>query len=218
MAPSRRLAALALSMLLPAATLPVSAAPIGADATLRFQVYLDDKPIGEHTFRISGSDDQLRVTSRAEFDVDFLFINAYRYRHSSREVFRNGCLEEIRATTDDNGTQYRVQGEAAGERFRIERTDGSDRVSGCVMTFAYWDPDFLEQTRLLNSQTGEMEPVRVSRMGPDRIQVQGREVLAERFALATDELRIDLWYNDDLGWVGLSSDTGKGRMLVYRRL
>jgi hypothetical protein len=28
----------------------------------------------------------------------------------------------------------------------------------------------------------------------------------------------DLWYNDDLGWAGLASDTGKGGRLVYRRI
>jgi len=32
------------------------------------------------------------------------------------------------------------------------------------------------------------------------------------------EVTIDLWYNEDLGWVGLSSDTGKGRRIIYRRL
>ena len=39
------------------------------------------------------------MTSRAAFDVDFLFINAYRYRHTSNETFRDGCLAEIDAET-----------------------------------------------------------------------------------------------------------------------
>jgi hypothetical protein len=195
------------------------AAPAAAaNETLRFQVYLDDKPIGEHTYRISGSGEQVRVSSRAEFDVDFLFINAYRYRHRSQEVFRDGCLEEIRASTDDNGTRYEVTGEAAGERFRIQRDDGTEQAKGCVMTFAYWDPDFLDQSRLLNPQTGELERVQVSRKGRDRIEVGGREVPAERYVVDAGEVTIDLWYNEDLGWVGLSSDTGKGRRIIYRRL
>jgi hypothetical protein len=44
------------------------------------------------------------------------------------------------------------------------------------------------------------------------------EVQARRYALSADELNIELWYNDDLGWVGLASDTGKGGRLVYRRM
>jgi hypothetical protein len=186
---------------------------------LRFQVYLDERPIGEHSFRIAGSGDTTRVTSRASFDVDFLFINAYRYRHTSSEVFRNGCLTAIDATTDDNGKRYQVSGEAAGDAFRIQATDGTERASGCVKTFAYWDRDFLSKRRLLNPQTGDLESVRVQPKGRDSIAVEnGREVPAERFALRTDELTIDLWYNDDLGWVGLESDTGKGKRIIYRRV
>jgi len=192
--------------------------PVNASELLRFQVYLGDKPIGQHSFRITENDNVTRVTSRASFDVDFLFFNAYRYRHDSREIFRDGCLQEIRSTTDDNGTKYRVEGEAIGGDFRIAREDGKEQANGCLMTFAYWDPAFLNQDRLLNAQTGKLEPVRVARKGGDRVVVGDREVQARRYALSADELNIDLWYNDDLGWVGLASDTGKGGRLVYRRM
>ena len=192
--------------------------PVNASEHLRFQVYLGDKPNGEHSFRISETGDLTRVSSRAAFDVDFFFINAYRYRHDSREVFRDGCLQEIRATTDDNGTTCLVEGEAIGKQFRIERGDGMEQAEGCLKTFAYWDPGFLNQTRLLNAQTGKLEPVRVRPEGSDRVEVGGREVPATRYALSADALSIDLWYNDVLGWVGLASDTGKGGRLVYRRL
>lgn len=185
---------------------------------LRFQVYLDDKPIGEHSFRISENGEFQRISSDASFDVDFLFFNAYRYRHSSNEVFRSGCLQEIRATTDDNGKRYRVEGSALGKGFRVQHQDGAEQADGCLMTFAYWDRDFLAQRRLLNAQTGELEGVSVHRKGKDEVEVGSRQVPATRYALTTDKLTIDLWYNDTLGWVGLSSDTGKGRRLIYRRM
>ncbi len=186
---------------------------------LRFQVYLDERPIGEHSFRIADTGVTTRVTSRASFDVDFLFINAYRYRHTSNEVFRDGCLTAIDASTDDNGKRYQVSGEASGDGFRIQAADGTERTDGCVKTFAYWDKEFLNKRRLLNPQTGDLEPVRVQEKGLDTVSVEnGREVPAERYAIKTDELTIDLWYNDQLGWVGLESDTGKGKRIIYRRV
>jgi hypothetical protein len=111
--------------------------PAKASEPLRFDVYLGDKPIGEHGFRITENDNVTRVTSRASFDVDFLFSNAYRSRHDSREVFHDGCLQEIRSTTDDNGTKHRVEGKAIGGDFRIAREDGKEQANGCLMTFAY---------------------------------------------------------------------------------
>ena len=197
--------------------LSLSSPAISGEA-LRFQVYLDEKPIGEHSFRISDNGELQRIASNAAFDVDFLFINAYRYRHNSSEVFRNGCLQEIRTTTDDNGKRYRVEGSSRGEGFRFEHQDGVEQADGCLMTFAYWDPGFLDQKRLLNAQTGELERVSVRAKGKETIEVGNRQVPATRYALTTDKLTIDLWYNEALGWVGLSSDTGKGRRLIYRRL
>jgi len=206
-------ACLSISLLL----FSLSSPAISGEA-LRFQVYLDEEPIGEHSFRISENGELQRIASSAAFDVDFLFINAYRYRHSSNEVFRNGCLQEIRATTDDNGKRYRVEGSALGEGFRVENQDGVEQADGCLMTFAYWDPGFLDQKRLLNVQSGELERVSVRRKGKETVEVGNRQVPATRSALTMDKLTIDLWYNDSLGWVGLSSDTGKGRRLIYRRM
>lgn len=194
-------------------------AQTAAAEQLRFQVYLDERPIGEHSFRIAETGDTTRVTSRAAFDVDFLFINAYRYRHSSNEVFRDGCLATIDATTDDNGKRFEVSGTANGDAFQIEDADGVERTDGCVKTFAYWDKAFLSQRQLLNPQTGDLEAVRVQPRGTETIKIEdGSAVSAERFALRTDALTIDLWYNDDLGWVGLESDTGKGNRIVYKRV
>ena len=65
-----------------------------------------------------------------------MFINAYRYRHKSNEVYRNGCLQKIRATTDDNGKRYRVDSSALEKGFRVEYQDGTDQEDGCLMIFA----------------------------------------------------------------------------------
>jgi hypothetical protein len=194
------------------------AAHASAGDTYRFEVLLDEKPIGEHRFKVESNGTELRVTSEADFKVDFLVFTAYRYRHQSNELFRDGCLQQIRATTNDNGTRYQVEGEATGQAFVIDRGEDVEQAPGCIKTFAYWDPAILEQDRLLNPQTGELEAVGVRKAGSDRIDVAGREIAATRYALETDELTIELWYNDALGWVKLASDTGKGARLIYRRI
>jgi hypothetical protein len=219
MFPTMSSARLRRAALLLAAGALVAGAQIAAAKDLRFQVYLDERPIGEHSFRIADSGDTTRVTSRASFDVDFLFINAYRYRHSSNETFRDGCLTAIDATTDDNGKRYAVVGAASGDAFRIEAGDAVASTDGCVKTFAYWDKGFLTKRRLLNPQTGELESVRVQPRGSDAVAADnGASLRAERYALTTDELTIELWYNDELGWVGLESDAGKGKRIIYRRV
>ncbi|MCF7977651.1 MAG: DUF6134 family protein [Chromatiaceae bacterium] len=199
-------------------TLTSLAVGASVDQTFRFEVLLDDKPIGEHRFDIDVSGDQQRVTSQAEFEVDFFFITAYRYRHQSNELFRNGCLERLSSTTNDNGTRYKIDGSAVSNGFRVDRGENVEQFDGCVKTFAYWDSAILQQPKLLNPQTGELESVSVQQRGAEQVAVNGSQVEATRFELVTDELTINLWYNDELGWVRLASDTGKGAQLIYRRL
>ena len=211
----RRARPAALGGLLSLTSLSASAA---VDQRFHFEVLLDDKPIGEHRFEIDVSGEQKRVTSRADFEVDFLFITAYRYRHRSNELFHNGCLERLSSTTNDNGTRYQIDGSLSDGAFRVDRGQEVEQFGSCVKTFAYWDPAILEQPQLLNPQTGELEPVSVRERGREQVEVNGSEVAATRYELTTDELSIDLWYSEALGWVRLASDTGKGAKLIYRRL
>jgi len=60
--------------------------PANASELLRFRVYLGDKPIGEHSFHITETGDLTLVSSRAAFDVDFLFVNAYRRPENQRPL------------------------------------------------------------------------------------------------------------------------------------
>jgi hypothetical protein len=193
-------------------------ATAGQTDRLRFEVLLDQDAIGEHVFEVRTDGDREEVSSRASFDINFWIFTAYRYRHESREIWRDGCLRTIQAQTDDNGKDYLVRGRESNEALALEVNGESTALPGCVMTFAYWDRDFLTQDRLLNPQTGELVPVRVAAQGQERVRLGDREVEAERYLLSTDALELVLWYSDELGWVGLESDTGRGKTLRYRRI
>ena len=90
----------------------------------RFAVSLDGKPIGEHRFVLRQRDELRELTSEAKFRVRFLFINAYHYEHSARELWRGDCLERLDARTDDNGNETVVSGERDGGGFRVTHRTG----------------------------------------------------------------------------------------------
>ena len=123
----------------------------------RFAVYLDDNQIGSHTFKLLDSGEGRRtLLSDASFDVKVLFINAYSYRHSHEEVWASdNCLVSIDSQTDDNGTTYAFTGERRDDGFHLSRNGETEVIPDCVMTFAYWNPKLLEQSALVNAQTGE---------------------------------------------------------------
>lgn len=180
-----------------------------------FKVYLDDSPIGYHRFALSGDERQRELVTEAEFQVKFLFITAYRYAHQNREVWQGDCLQKLESRTDANGKLLSVVGERAAESFQVIASGTQASVPDCVKSFAYWDPRFLEESRLLNSQTGELVPVEIESLPGLSYKVRGQEVPAQGYRMRGKNLDMEIWYSRDHQWLGLVSSIKGGRTLRY---
>jgi hypothetical protein len=212
-APLRGIAVLA-SLLVMTPTATSSPTAPAADGEWNFRVLLDGKEVGWHRYVVRGDGASTEVESRAQFDVRFLLLNAYSYRHTARERWRGACLDELESRTETNGRVEEVAAVAYDDAVVVDGPSGDARLPGCVMSFAYWDPRILRATRLLNSQTGELLPVSVAERGTERVSVAGRTVAATRHRLSAPDLQIDLWYADGR-WVALEAPTPGGRTLRY---
>ena len=192
-----------------------AAEPVGEWA---FDVLLDGRRIGEHRFSVTTDGERTLVRSRAGFEVKLLGFTAYRYRHESDEVWRHGCLESVRAQTNDDGEASRVDAEpATGGGLRVSATKGVATYPGCVKGFGYWNPAILDQRRLLNVQTGEYVAVSVTPLPDQPVLAGGQMVPARRWRLSGAESPLELWYaSADERWLALESTVSGGRKLTYR--
>jgi hypothetical protein len=183
-----------------------------------FQVLLDGRPIGEHRFTVVTDGAERRVTSEARFKVTMLGFTAYRYGHRAEERWSGDCLDSLAASTDDDGKASEVRLVRAGEVAEVTAGGGHASVAGCLMTYAYWNPAMLSQSRLLNPQTGKVDAVRMERVGTGRIAVRGSDVDAVHWRVSGGEAPVDVWFSCASGqWVGLDSTVSGGkRTLSYR--
>ena len=200
------------------ALLTVSASLRGQEAerVWNFRVYLDDKPIGTHRFTLRGAGAERSLSSVAAFEVKVLGFTAYRYAHHATETWRDNCLMKMSARTNDDGKALSVEAAAEGERMSISATDNKESVTGCVMSFAYWNPQMLRQSRLLNAQTGQVEAVSIAAGADGSVNVNGKPVPARRYKLSGPKNPLDIWYTPGGEWLGLDSTVGGGRRLTYR--
>lgn len=203
------------ALILLAALLATTAGASTANGEWRFRVFLDDAEIGYHHFRLLGQGPEQQLESEARYNVKFLYVTVYRYAHDSRERWQGNCLKQVDASTQDNGKALTVRGTQESARFVVSGTHNQADLPACVMTFAYWNPDLLGQSRLLNVQTGEYLNVQVRTLGEENIAVRGATQRALRYALETRDFRIDLWYSPDKEWLALESLTDGGRKLRY---
>jgi hypothetical protein len=187
-----------------------------ADRTWDFRVFLDDKEIGTHRFDLIERGEERQLTSTARMAVKILFVTAYTYDHHDVEQWQGDCLSGLSSTTDDNGKKYRVDVQRRDGATVVQTLEGTQRLDRCVLTFAYWNPAMLRQTRLLNSQNGEHVEVKITDAGADTIDVRGVKTPARRYELRSEKLSIDLWYSPQQQWLALESMTERGQKLIYK--
>ena len=180
-----------------------------------FSVLLDGDRIGYHRFELTDAGEESRLVSEARFDVRILFFNAFRYRHENTEIWSDGCLQRIDARTKSNGKKLAVTGSQVESNFIIDNGEATTAFPECVMTFAYWNRDFLQQPRLLDPQSGEYLDVDVEQVGYEPIVVRGREVPASVYQLTAKKLQLKLWYSEDDEWLALESIAKGGRTIRY---
>lgn len=183
--------------------------------TYAFKVFLDDDEIGIQRFDVSTEETRTRIEVEAQFEVKYFFITFYSYRHTNSETWEGECLQEIRAKTNDNGESFFVDGTFKSGQLRLQNQDGGKTLEGCVKTFAYWNPNWFQSDRLLNSQTGELQPVEIKTVGEETITVRGATIPTKHHRIISDKFTIDLWYTMDEEWVGLQSTTQEGKKLRY---
>lgn len=185
---------------------------------LSFAVYLDGREIGTHRYRFTPADNGFELVSEASYDVKFLFINAYSYRHRSEESWRDGCITAISSSTDANGEPFKVAGELGGQSPVLETIDAKIPVSvDCLRSYAYWDKSLLQSEHLLNSQTGEVGAVQLKSLGQTPLP-WAKATSGEAYVLLNPEADINLWYDSTGNWLGLQSTLENGRTLHYQRL
>lgn len=180
-----------------------------------FNVYLDDRKVGTHLFEVVNAGEHTRVQSIADFKLKVLFVAAYSYQHTNTERWANDCLLEFDASTRVNGKQTQVSGVSSGDGFTVRRDSARQVLPSCVMSFAYWNPEFLKQERLLNPQTGEYLDVDVEWLGTDSLKVRGQQVAAARYKVSARGIDLVLWYSADDKWLGLESAARGGRVIRY---
>jgi hypothetical protein len=183
-----------------------------------FDVYLDKSKIGKHTFTL---DQNNLLTSRAKFNVKVLFIEAYKYDHTAKEQWVADCLSGLEANTIENKVATKVNGKLETDGFNIKNGTAEQALPACVMTFAYWNPKILTQSKLLNPQNAEYLDTAITKLGAGSIEVQGKSTETSHYKLSgalkgVKKLNIELWYNQNNEWVALKSITPEGYNIIYK--
>ena len=176
-----------------------------------FDAVINDKVIGQHTFIYEDE----KTISNANFKFEYLFMD-FIYQHRSTETWQGDCLKTISSKTDDDGDLYEVSGHIGTDQFLVTTNNKATELPSCVMTFAYGNPKILDQKKLMNAQNGEYLDVDIQFLREENHMVKGKDILTDLWQIEAKgddgDLLVYLWYDKNMNWVSLKSQTPIGDM------
>lgn len=177
------------------------AAPALRAETREFVVFVDGKPSGQFSFVIEPQKDgSLLVTNTAEVRIVLARITVYRYSFRGVELWKDGRLLRIDATTDDNGKVYQLQAALMdANRLRVRVNGQESVVQADVWTTSYWRlPADLDKRQgnvaMLDADTGRILQGKLAFVSKDQMRVAGQVIPCNRYRL-TGAAQLDLWYD-----------------------
>ncbi|NNG05257.1 MAG: hypothetical protein HKM95_14330 [Inquilinus sp.] len=181
---------------------------------LRFAVFRDGAPLGEHVVTIR--DESGRLTAEIDIRLEYKIgpFTFYRYAHRNIEVWEDGRLVSLDSETYDDGRDYRLTVRQDGRDLLVDGAAGRFRCPPETLTSSYWNRETIHRSTILDTQRGRLLSVDVKPAGQDAVVVDGVPVAADRFSVSGD-LDLDIWYTSDGRWVKLDF-MARGAPITYQ--
>ncbi|MDP7099323.1 MAG: DUF6134 family protein [Rhodospirillales bacterium] len=172
------------------------AATVPDGGVLDYAVLREGDEIGSHIMKFSNSGDVLEVDILTDVRVKLAFITLYRFWHKGWEQWRNGRLVKLISTTDDDGTDHKLQVFAEKKELAVFGDGAKTMARGEIIPASLWHMGMVRSPEdvVLNTLDGTKMAIKVDYMGEERVKGLDGPVLAKHFVI-TGELERELWYD-----------------------
>jgi hypothetical protein len=180
---------------------------------IRFDVERDGDVVGQHVVTFTRTDQGVKVDARADIDISVLFIPAYRFKFQSHELWRDGALLSMDASTNDDGDYVVVKALRDDTGLRVKSTAG-EYEAPTLLPMSHWNAALLKGGVILNTMTGELIDIKVQDVGFDTVTTRNGSLRARHYIYSGD-LTGDIWYDSDGRWVRLRFEAHDGSTIDY---
>jgi len=186
--------------------------------TLNFTVLRDGANIGTHNIVLSEHDGETLVDVTTDIRIKVLFVTAYKFIHTSKEVWMKGRLIALNSNTDDDGTSKSLNILSQADRLTIDSAiKGQDRrqhAAASMLPASLWNQNVINQDALLNTLDGTVMNIHVDDLGQDKVKAKGTDVTAHHYAIS-GELTREVWFNGAGELVRMRFPDKTGTEIIY---
>ena len=180
---------------------------------IEFDIYRNNKHIGQHIFSFKKNDKEITVESEINFKIKKLGVVLYKYHVKGTEYYKDGKLIKFNSKTNQNGKEKYVNLKAENNELVIDGSSFKGKVPEDYLLGTWWNHSIVKAEAQISAVSGRIIKQKVTFLGKEKININGKvyETLHFNFS-STDEslskdkkLNTDVWYEENtLNWVKAS--------------
>ena len=186
-----------------------------SDSQIKFEVYRKGEKVGFHNVEFKLIGDELNVDSTFQIEIDFLFFTAFKFYYHSESRWKNGLLTSLKATINDDGKTSFVTLSREENLIYVKNSIETYTVPTPLFPTNHWNPDVLQEKRVLNTLTGQINNVNIKLLGNDDVITENGKIKANYYRY-TGDLNTEVWYDADSRWVKMRFEGKDGSKIEYR--
>ena len=182
---------------------------------IEFDIFRNNKNIGQHIFSFKREDNQLQVESEINFQIKKLGVVLYKYHVKGTEYFENGELVKFNSKTNQNGKNKYVNMKLENDEYIIDGSSYKGKASSDFELGTWWNHSIIKAPAQISAVSGRIIKQKVNFIGKEKVNFKGKTFNTLHFnfsstdkKLAKDKkLNTDVWYDEEtLNWVKASFD------------
>ena len=180
---------------------------------IEFDIYRNNKHIGNHVFSFKKENDVLAVKSEINFEIKKLGVVLYTYNVKGTEFFKDGKLIKFNSKTFQNGKEKYVNIKSEKNELVIDGSSFKGKVTDEYILGTWWNHSIVKAKAQISAVSGRIIEQKVTFIGKEDLIIDGKEYKTLHFNFSsTDEslskdkkLNTDVWYEESsLNWVKAS--------------
>ena len=177
---------------------------------IEFDIYRNNKHIGEHIFSFAKSDEQISIESEINFIIKKFGIVLYEYHVEGKEVYKDGKLIKFNSRTDQNGKEKYVNLELENDEFIINGSSFKGKTPTNYLLGTWWNHSIVEAKAQISAVSGRIIIQKVTFLGKETIKIGNKNYKTLHFNFSSTDkklkkdkkLNTDVWYEEKtFNWV-----------------
>ena len=190
---------------------------------LEFDLYRNNKLIGQHIYTFERNGKNLKVISEINFEIRKLGVTLYKYYAEGEENYENGSFKSFSSTTIQNKKNKFCKFYKKDDEFFIEGFSYTGKAPNDTIIGTWWNHSIVKSNSQISAVSGRIIEQNVRFLGKEKITLYDKEYNALKFNFSSSDLTLpknkqlntNIWY-DESTFIWLKASFDKKGYWEYR--